>query len=136
MKLHAILALLLAAMLFFTNHAVRAEGLKVGEPAPEFSLPDQNGTVRTLSEFRGKWLVLYFYVKDDTPGCTEQACRFRDDIQQLSELGAEVVGGERGQYRQSRRLRKKIQPSVPSSVRQQGRDSRALWLPTRRWRHG
>ena len=92
MKLHAILALLLAAMLFFTNHAVRAEGLKVGEPAPEFSLPDQNGTVRTLSEFRGKWLVLYFYVKDDTPGCTEQACRFRDDIQQLSELGAEVVG--------------------------------------------
>jgi thioredoxin-dependent peroxiredoxin len=92
MKARAIFTMLMAAMLFFTNHAVYAEGPKVGEPAPDFSLPDQNGTIRTLSDFRGKWLVLYFYVKDDTPGCTEQACKFRDDIHQLAELDAQVVG--------------------------------------------
>ena len=60
--------------------------------APPFSLPDQQGTMRTLDEFRGKWLVLYFYPKDDTPGCTKQACAFRDGLQELVELGAAVAG--------------------------------------------
>jgi peroxiredoxin Q/BCP len=84
--------LLMAATLFFANQAAHAAGPKVGEAAPDFSLPDQNGRTHKLSDFRGKWLVLYFYVKDDTPGCTEQACKFRDDIHQLEELGAQVVG--------------------------------------------
>lgn len=92
MKSGAILGLLIAATLFFANHAAHAAGPKVGEAAPDFSLPDQNGQTHKLSDFRGKWLVLYFYVKDDTPGCTEQACKFRDDIHQLEELGAQVVG--------------------------------------------
>ena len=92
MKTRAILALLMAAMLFFANHGAHAAGPKVGEAAPDFSLPDQNGQTHKLSDYRGKWLVLYFYVKDDTPGCTEQACKYRDDIHQLSELGAQVVG--------------------------------------------
>ncbi len=65
---------------------------KAGELAPGFSLPDQNGKLRTNAEFRGKWLVLYFYPKDDTPGCTEQACTFRDDLHKLTALGAEIVG--------------------------------------------
>ena len=65
---------------------------KAGERAPGFSLPDQNGRLRTDAEFRGKWLVLYFYPKDDTPGCTEQACAFRDDLHRLTALGAEIVG--------------------------------------------
>jgi peroxiredoxin Q/BCP len=63
-----------------------------GEAAPDFSLPDQDGKTRSLSEFRGKWLVLYFYPKDDTPGCTRQACAFRDDRHELAALGAEVAG--------------------------------------------
>ncbi len=92
MKTRAILALLMAAMLSFANHGAHAAGPKVGEAAPDFSLPDQNGQTHKLSDYRGKWLVLYFYVKDDTPGCTEQACKYRDDIHQLSELGAQVVG--------------------------------------------
>ncbi|MBA4143447.1 MAG: peroxiredoxin [Nitrosospira sp.] len=82
----------MAAVLFFSPDAAYAQGLKVGQPAPDFSLPDQNGKTRSPGEFRGQWLVLYFYVKDDTPGCTEQACKFRDDIHQLTELGAQVVG--------------------------------------------
>jgi peroxiredoxin Q/BCP len=92
MKLRKLFTLLMAATLFFGNHATQAAGPKVGEAAPDFSLPDQNGQTHKLSDFRGKWLVLYFYVKDDTPGCTEQACKFRDDIHQLEEQGAQVVG--------------------------------------------
>ena len=65
---------------------------KVGAAAPDFSLPDQNGKIYTLADFRGKWLVLYFYPKDDTPGCTEQACKFRDDLHKLTALGAQVAG--------------------------------------------
>ena len=63
-----------------------------GTPAPAFSLADQAGKTRTLAEFRGKWVVLYFYPKDDTPGCTEEACKFRDDIYALSQMGAQVIG--------------------------------------------
>ena len=65
---------------------------RVGDQAPEFALPDQDGRTRNLAEFRGKWLALYFYPRDDTPGCTRQACAFRDDRHQLAALGAEVVG--------------------------------------------
>jgi peroxiredoxin Q/BCP len=88
---------LLAIFLLFTgsSNAVRAaeqEPLRPGQPAPDFNLPDQNGKTHRLSDYRGKWLALYFYVKDDTPGCTEQACKFRDDIAELDDLGAEVVG--------------------------------------------
>jgi peroxiredoxin Q/BCP len=64
----------------------------VGALAPDFVLPDQNGKLHQLSEWRGKWVVLYFYPKDDTPGCTEEACTFRDDLAQLSALDAQVVG--------------------------------------------
>jgi peroxiredoxin Q/BCP len=65
---------------------------RVGDQAPEFALPDQDGRTRSLAEFRGKWLALYFYPRDDTPGCTRQACAFRDDWQKLVALGAAVVG--------------------------------------------
>ncbi len=60
--------------------------------APSFSLPNQDGDVVTLGDFTGKWLVLYFYPKDDTPGCTLEACSLRDARDQLTALGAEVVG--------------------------------------------
>lgn len=72
--------------------AAQAEELKPGAPAPTFSLPDQTGQVQQLSNYRGRWVVLYFYPKDDTPGCTQEACRFRDDIAQLRALGAQVLG--------------------------------------------
>jgi peroxiredoxin Q/BCP len=65
---------------------------QAGQPAPDFALPDQQGKTRRLADWRGKWLVLYFYPKNDTPGCTEEACTFRDDWLQLQALGAEVVG--------------------------------------------
>jgi peroxiredoxin Q/BCP len=60
--------------------------------APDFSLPNESGINKTLKDFAGKWLVLYFYPKDDTPGCTIQACSLRDARDDLTDLGAEVVG--------------------------------------------
>ena len=64
----------------------------VGSPAPAFELPDQTGEIRRLEDYGGKWLVLYFYPKDNTPGCTTQACEFRDNIFAFRRLGAEIVG--------------------------------------------
>lgn len=61
-------------------------------PAPDFKLQDESGQARTLAEYRGKWVVLYFYPKDDTPGCTVEACALRDARDTLTDLGAEVVG--------------------------------------------
>ena len=66
--------------------------LKSGDDAPHFSLPDNQGRQVNLNDFKGKWVVLYFYPKDDTPGCTTEACHFRDDFKLLENLGAQVVG--------------------------------------------
>lgn len=85
----ALIGLMTAALL--TAAAVHASP-PVGAPAPAFALPDQKGEVRQLSDYGGKWLVLYFYPKDDTPGCTTQACEFRDNIFAFRRLGAEIVG--------------------------------------------
>jgi peroxiredoxin Q/BCP len=62
------------------------------QPAPDFGLPDENGNLRTLAEFRGKPVVLYFYPKDDTPGCTTEACSFRDDYSAYQEAGVVILG--------------------------------------------
>lgn len=64
----------------------------VGALAPSFTLPDQNGKLWRLQDVRGQWVVLYFYPKDDTPGCTQEACQFRDDLSALTALGAQIVG--------------------------------------------
>jgi len=66
--------------------------LNVGMAAPDFSLPDQNGVVHTLEEYRGKRVILYFYPKDNTAGCTKQACGFAERYPQITEKGAVVLG--------------------------------------------
>ena len=67
-------------------------GPEEGHSAPGFKLQDQKGEWRTLEDYRGKWLALYFYPKDDTPGCTKEACEFRDNIFAFRKIGAEIVG--------------------------------------------
>lgn len=64
----------------------------VGEPAPPFTAPDQDGHPVALSDFAGRWVVLYFYPRDDTPGCTREACNFRDNHAALEGAGAVVLG--------------------------------------------
>jgi peroxiredoxin Q/BCP len=65
---------------------------EVGDPAPEVALPDETGTIHRLIDQRGRWTILYFYPKDDTPGCTVEACEFRDTIDPIVERGADVWG--------------------------------------------
>ena len=66
--------------------------LEVGTKAPDFTLPDQNGNVHSLSDYRGKKVILYFYPKDNTPGCTKQACGFAERYPKFTEKGAVVLG--------------------------------------------
>lgn len=66
--------------------------LSVGTPAPAFSAPDQAGTLHSLADFHGSWLVLYFYPKDDTSGCTTEACSFRDNLSDLKAKGMYILG--------------------------------------------
>ena len=67
-------------------------GLQVGEKAPNFTLQDQNNVTHTLSDYEGQWLVLYFYPKDGTPGCTTQACDFRDAVKRIIASKSVVFG--------------------------------------------
>ncbi|PKN80095.1 MAG: thioredoxin-dependent thiol peroxidase [Chloroflexi bacterium HGW-Chloroflexi-9] len=66
--------------------------LEAGDRAPAFSLKDQDGKVHDLKDYAGKTVVLYFYPKDDTPGCTKEACSFRDNHEAINEVGAAVLG--------------------------------------------
>lgn len=63
-----------------------------GAPAPDFTLPDENETPRKLSDYQGQAVVLYFYPKDDTPGCTKEACAFRDDYSDYERAGVTILG--------------------------------------------
>jgi len=92
MKWLILLGLVSALALLVMRAVYAAEVAKAGQAAPSFSLPDQLGKLHTLLDYNGRWLVLYFYPKDDTPGCTQEACAFRDDLHQLTALGAAVVG--------------------------------------------
>ena len=80
---------LITVMIF---NKVSAEEIKIGQDAPRFNLPDQAGLIRSLDDYAGMWVVLYFYPKDDTPGCTKEACAFRDDYKVMIEENIQVLG--------------------------------------------
>ena len=84
--------LLSLALLAVSAPAVAADAVEVGKPAPEFELPDQTGQLHSLEDYRDRWVVLYFYPKDDTPGCTTEACEFRDDIFKFRDANAQILG--------------------------------------------
>jgi len=81
-----------AALALAVSALASARAASVGEAAPAFELPDQYGQTHRLDEFAGKWLVVFFYPRADTPGCTTEACNFRDNIYAIRAAGAEVVG--------------------------------------------
>ena len=85
--MYRILSLIMASFI-----VTGANALNVNDLAPDFNLPDQNNKQHRLIDYRGQWLVLYFYPKDDTPGCTEEACRFRDDILEFRKLNVKLLG--------------------------------------------
>ncbi len=93
-----------------------AEWVEAGQKAPDFTLVADDGTKVKLSEFRGKVVVLYFYPKDDTPGCTKQACAFRDQKGELEKLGVQVLGVSTDDLESHRKFRDKYQLNFPLLV--------------------
>ncbi len=81
-----------AVVLGFTSTGIANDQPVVGAAAPEFELSDQNGQLHSLEDYRDQWVVLYFYPKDDTPGCTTEACEFRDNIFAYKDLNAQILG--------------------------------------------
>ena len=88
-----IVSILSAAAFFALASGVSvAEQVGVGEPAPDFELVDQNGQLHSIEDYRGKWVALYFYPKDGTPGCTTEACEFRDNIFAFRSANCQILG--------------------------------------------
>jgi peroxiredoxin Q/BCP len=81
--------------------------LEVGTKAPDFSLPDQNGTIHSLNDYRGKKFILYFYPRDNTPGCSKQACGFSELYPQFTEKNVEVVGVSKDSVKSHKRFEEK-----------------------------
>ena len=85
-------ALALLVVFGFTSMGIANDQVAVGDVAPEFELSDQNGQLHSLEDYRDQWVVLYFYPKDETPGCTTEACKFRDNIFAFKDLNAQILG--------------------------------------------
>lgn len=92
LKILFYVAVLVLAFFGYRHYSNSSHLLKIGDDAPSFTLNDSEGQTHYLSDYAGQYLVLYFYPKDGTPGCTKEACQFRDDLQKLEKLGAKVVG--------------------------------------------
>lgn len=88
--------------------------LEVGTKAPGFELPDQNGNIHTLEDYKGKKVVLYFYPKDNTPGCSKQACGFAERYPQFTEKGAVVLGVSKDSIASHKRFEEKY--SLPFTI--------------------
>jgi peroxiredoxin Q/BCP len=87
--------------------------LKVGQKAPDFTLSDDNGQKVKLSDYKGKKVVLYFYPKDDTPGCTTEACNFRDGFSEIKARGAIVLGVSADSVESHKKFKKKFELNFP-----------------------
>ena len=87
--------------------------LAIGIKAPNFSLPDQNGTIHTLEQYKGKKVILYFYPKDNTAGCTKQACGFSERYPQFTEQGAVVIGVNKDSIASHKKFEEKYDLAFP-----------------------
>ena len=85
-------AIVVAAICAIAQVAMAAGSPEIGQPAPDFELPDQFGQLHSLEDYRNQWVILYFYPKDETPGCTTEACEFRDAIFEFKKLNSQVLG--------------------------------------------
>lgn len=81
--------------------------------ATDFSLPDQDGKVHKLSDYKGRWVVLYFYPKDDTPGCTKEACNFRDSIKEYEKKGVVILGVSKDSVESHKKFAEKYHLNFP-----------------------
>jgi thioredoxin-dependent peroxiredoxin len=102
----------------------------VGDQAPPIALPDETGAIHSLADQRGRWIVLYFYPKDDTPGCTIEACEFRDANEIITERGADVWGISPQGSASKRRFREKfgLQFTLLADERHEAAEAYGSWV--------
>jgi peroxiredoxin Q/BCP len=105
-------------------------GLSPGEAVPNFSAKNQDGKVIQISEFRGKPVLLYFYPKDDTPGCTKEACSFRDEYSEFKKLGAVIFGVSRQDSKSHRAFKEKHRLPFDLLVDEDGSIAKSLGIGT------
>ena len=91
-KVFLVLAIVLALIFIFKKSAFGSEDKLLGKSAPEFRLKDSYGELVSLKEFKGEWLLVFFYPKDDTPGCTREACNLRDNFRWFEKNGFQIFG--------------------------------------------
>lgn len=123
--LAGMLALALAPSGFATDQP------PVGSQAPEFELADQTGQLHSLEDYRGQWVVLYFYPKDETPGCTTEACEFRDNIFAFRDLNAQILGVSLDDVDSHRNFAEKHSLPFPLLADTDGQASTAYGVKTR-----
>jgi peroxiredoxin Q/BCP len=87
--------------------------IKLGQKAPHFTLPDQDGVAHSLSQYAGKKVLLYFYPKDDTPGCTTEACNFRDGYKEFAKMGLVILGVSKDSVKSHKKFAEKFSLPFP-----------------------
>lgn len=87
--------------------------MDIKSQAPDFSLPDQEGKIHHLKDYKNTWVVLYFYPKDDTPGCTKEACNFRDSLHSLENLGIQILGVSKDSVASHKKFAQKYNLNFP-----------------------
>lgn len=108
----------------------------VGDPAPDFALPSDDGRTIALTDLRGKKVVLYFYPKDDTSGCTKEACAFRDNLARVTSKGAVVLGVSRDDLRSHGKFREKYHLNFPLLSDEGGDVTQAYAVWTKKTNYG
>jgi peroxiredoxin Q/BCP len=111
--------------------AVASEPMAVGDAVPEFELSDQSGQLHSLEDYRDQWVVLYFYPKDQTPGCTTEACEFRDNIFEFKRLNAQVLGVSLDDVESHKKFADKYDLPFPLLADIEGKVSEAYGVKTR-----
>lgn len=94
--------------------------LKIGQKAPDFTLPTDGGGTISLSKLKGQKVIVYFYPKDDTPGCTTQACGFRDDLPKFEKMGAVVIGISKDSVKKHDKFKAKYDLNFPLASDEEG----------------
>lgn len=125
----ALLAIIL--YLSFSSIGIAGNQPSVGSPAPEFELADQDGQLHSLEDYRNQWVVLYFYPKDGTPGCTTEACEFRDNIFAFRDLNAQILGVSLDDVESHKAFSKKHGLPFPLLADPDGETSTAYGVKTR-----
>jgi peroxiredoxin Q/BCP len=108
-----------------------ADQVGVGDSAPEFELSDQDGQLHSLEDYRDQWVVLYFYPKDETPGCTTEACEFRDNIFAFRKINAQILGVSLDDVESHEKFAEKYSLPFPLLADTEGKASEAYGVKTK-----